>query len=214
MQSHQIATGSSMTLKETIIQEAQILFKREGLDNLTEAYILNKLDISQATFREIFRSIPDLVNQVVEYDLAVQRHVHKGLLAQSPNAVVDIMHLLIDGINQVKEINPLYYLHLQQNYPAAWKIVMEHLYSYSYPQIHGIINKGILEGNFRQDINIQLVTKIIMEQLNMLLNPVLFPPDRFNLAEVFRSIFLYYLRGLCTDIGAKQAENFFAHNRI
>jgi AcrR family transcriptional regulator len=203
-----------MTLKETITQEALAIFKREGLENITEAYLLNRLDISQATFREIFKSLPDLVNHVMEYDLQVQRNEHRKILAKSPNAVEDIMYLLVDGINQVKNTNPLYYLHLQQYYPQAWQIGMSHLYSYSYPQIHGIINKGVLEGNFRKDINIPLVTKIIMEQLNMLLNPMLFPPDRYNLAEVFRSIFLYYLRGLCTDIGARQAENFFAHNQI
>jgi AcrR family transcriptional regulator len=208
------ATDSSMTLKETIIQEALNIFKREALDKVTEAYMLKKLDISQATFREMFKSIPDLVNQVMEHDLVVQKNEHKRLLDQSPNAVSDIMSLLLHGINQVKNTNPLYYFHLQQSYPQAWQIAMEHLYSYSYPQIHGIINKGILEGNFRKDINIQLVTKIIMEQLNMLLNPVLFPPDRYNLAEVFRSIFLYYLRGLCTDTGGKQAEHFFAHNQL
>jgi AcrR family transcriptional regulator len=203
-----------MTLKETILQEALTIFKRDGLGNVTEAFILNKLDISQATFREIFKSIPDLVNQVMEYDLKVQREEHKQLLAKSPNAVADIMNLLLHGINLVKKTNPLFYLQLQQNFPQAWQIGMEHLHSYSYHQIYDIINKGILEGNFRKDINIQLVTKIIMEQLNMLLNPALFPPDRYNLAEVFRSIFLYYLRGLCTDTGAKQAEHFFAHNQL
>ena len=203
-----------MTLKDTILQEAITIFKREGLGNVTEANILKKLDISQATFREMFKSIPDLINQVMEYELEMQSKEHEHLLAKSPNAVTDIMHLLLHGINQVKQTNPLYYLQLQQNYPEAWQIGMNHLYSYSYPQIHGIINKGILEGNFRKDINIQLVTKIIMEQLNMLLNPVMFPPDRYNLAEVFRSIFLYYLRGLCTDTGGKQAEHFFAHNQL
>ena len=203
-----------MTLKDTILQEAITIFKWEGLGNVTEAYILKKLDISQATFREMFKSIPDLVNKAMEYDLAVQRNEHKHLLAHSPNAVADVMALLLHGINQVKQTNPLYYQQLQQNFPQAWDMGMEHLYSYSYPQVHGIINKGILEGNFRKDINIQLVTKIIMEQLNMLLNPVMFPPDRYNLAEVFRSIFLYYLRGLCTDTGGKHAEHFFAHNQL
>ncbi|GEO05672.1 hypothetical protein AAE02nite_33360 [Adhaeribacter aerolatus] len=203
-----------MTLKETITQEALTIFKKEGLENISEPYLLNRLDISQATFREIFRSIPDLVNQVMEYDLTLQRNEHQQILAKSPNAVEDIMCLLVHGIKQVKSTNPLYYFHLQQHYPQAWQIGISHLYSYSYPQIHGIINKGVLEGNFRKDINIPLVTKIIMEQLNMLLNPTLFPPDRYNLAEVFRSIFLYYLRGLCTDTGARQAEHFFAHNQI
>jgi len=203
-----------MTLKETILQEALVLSKRNGLENLSEADIINQLDISQATFREIFTSLNDMVNQVIAYDIKLQKEEHKHLLAISSNAVEAIMHLLQHGIQQVQSINPIFYLNLQQHYPEAWQIALNHLSSYSYPQIHDIINQGIIEGNFRKDINIQLVTKIIMEQLNLMLNPVLFPPERFNLAEVFRSIFLYYLRGLCTDVGGKLAENFFANNRL
>ena len=48
-----------------------------------------------------------------------------------------------------------------------------------------------------------------MEQLNLLLNPQVFPPGRFNIAEVFRSIFLYYIRGICTDEGARIAAEHF-----
>jgi riboflavin biosynthesis pyrimidine reductase len=70
----------------------------------------------------------------------------------------------------------------------------------------------VLEGHFRRDINIQLVTKIIMEQLLRMLNPVVFPPEHYNLAEVFRSLYRYYIRGICTEGGARQAEAFFARN--
>ena len=49
-----------------------------------------------------------------------------------------------------------------------------------------------------------------MKQLNLLLNPPVFPPDRFNMAEVFRSIFLYYIRGICTDEGARITAEHFA----
>ena len=87
---------------------------------------------------------------------------------------------------------------------------MVHLASYSAPQLQQLLNDGIRSRLFRSDINIQLVTKILMEQLNMLLNPQVFPPDRYNMAEVFRSIFLYYIRGICTDEGARIAAEHFA----
>ena len=87
---------------------------------------------------------------------------------------------------------------------------MEHLASDSAPQLQQLLNDGIRSRLFRSDINIQLVTKILMEQLNLLLNPRVFPPDRFNMAEVFRSIFLYYIRGICTDEGARIAAEHFA----
>lgn len=201
-----------MTLRETILQEALVIVHREGLAELSEENMTQWLDISQATFREIFSDLDDFVNQVILFDTERQKTEHRQLLANSQSAVEDIMLLLQNGVKQVKQVNPILYQQLQEDYPQAWQLAQEHLSTYSYPQLHEIINNGVLEGNFRKDINIQLVTKIIMEQLMLMLNPVSFPPSRFNLAEVFRSIFFYYVRGICTDKGAKLAENFFARN--
>jgi AcrR family transcriptional regulator len=203
-----------MTHRETILKETLPVFYREGFADITEATISQRLNIPPATFREFFVDLDDLVEQVVQYDLQVQVAEQEDLLRNSSNAVESVMLLLQNGIRQVNKVNPVYYQQLQQQYPAAWQIALDHLTSYSSPQLYGILNQGIVEGNFRRDINLELVTKIILEQVNMLVNPLLFPPDRYNLAEVFRSIFLYYLRGLCTDAGAKRAENFFAHNQL
>jgi AcrR family transcriptional regulator len=199
-----------MTLKETILKEALDILKRQGLEGITAASMMQQLHISQATFKELFAGIEDMVTQVATYDAEVQEAKHRQLLAKSASAVEDIMILLQDGIEELKNTNPILYSQLQERYPAAWEIAQGHLHSYSYPQITGILNKGVLEGHFRRDINIQLVTKVILEQLLMMLNPVVFPPERYNLAEVFRSIYLYYIRGICTESGARLAEAFFA----
>jgi len=203
-----------MSLRETVLQEALNIFKRNGLEGITEAGMMQKLDISQATFREIFVSLDDMVTQVMAYDSELQIAEHRRLLANSKSAVDDILFLLKEGIDNLQKTNPALFQQLQQDYPRAWANSLEHLDSYSYPQVHGILNKGVMEGTFRHDINLLLVTKIIFEQLYMILNPVVFPPDRYNLAEVFRSIYLYYIRGICTERGAKLAEDFFSRNQL
>ena len=83
---------------------------------------------------------------------------------------------------------------------------MESLTSYPASQLQQLLNDEIRNRLFRSDINIQLVTKALMEQINL---PV-FPPDRFNMAEVFRNIFLYYIRGICTDERPRIAAEHFA----
>ena len=96
------------------------------------------------------------------------------------------------------------------HYPQAWDVMMEHLESYSAPQLQQLLNDGIRQQLFRSDINIRLVTKILMEQISLVINPQAFPPDQFNTGEVFRSVFLYYVRGICTSEGARLAANHFS----
>ena len=87
---------------------------------------------------------------------------------------------------------------------------MESLTSYPASQLKQLLNDESRNRLFRANINIQLVTKELAEQLNLMLNLPVFPPDRFNMAEVFRSIFLYYIRGICTDERPRIAAEHFA----
>ncbi|MFD1184645.1 hypothetical protein [Pontibacter rugosus] len=48
----------------------------------------------------------------------------------------------------------------------------------------------------------------------MLLNPAIFSPELYDLSEVFRSMYLYYVRGLCTEQGSKFAEAYFSRSSI
>ncbi|WP_299818239.1 TetR/AcrR family transcriptional regulator [uncultured Pontibacter sp.] len=199
-----------MTFLETILEETLQIFKKEGIEANTEDDLIRKLDIRKHTYNEMFSGKADLVMQTVLFDIESQKELQAAFLAKANNPVEEIMMLLQDGLDNLQNTNPLFILDVQQKYPEVWQVCLNHFSTHSYFQISDIINKGILQALFRRDINLQLVTKIILEQLTMILNPVIFPPDRYSLEEVFRSVYLYYIRGICTDTGGKMAEAFFA----
>ncbi|MFT2009740.1 TetR/AcrR family transcriptional regulator [Pontibacter sp. 13R65] len=203
-----------MTFLETILEEILRIFKRDGIEANTQEDIIKRLDIRHSTFQELFSSKADMVRKVVLFDLKEQDKIKEKMLAGAQNSVEEIMLLLVDGINTIKQLNPAYITDLQQHYPEVWQLCLDHLDSYSYYQISEIINKGVLQGLFRKDVNIELVTRIILAQLNMMLNPQIFLPAKYNLSEVFRSIYLYYLRGICTEQGGKLAEAFFTKHNL
>lgn len=202
-----------MTFSEIILEEILRIFKAEGIEGNTEEDIIRKLNIGPAAYHELFAGKADMVKRVAQFDIERQKKEHALFLSHARNPIEEIMLLLEYGINNIKQTNPLYIINLQQYYPEVWQLALNHFNTYSHHQISGIINKGILQNMFRRDINLQLVTKIILEQLTMMLNPAVFPPERYSLGEVFRSIYLYYIRGICTESGGKLAEEFFAkHN--
>ena len=203
-----------MTFIETILEEIVRLFKQNGIEANTQEEIIRKLDIRQSTFQELFSDRHEMVRKAVVFDMEQQKRAQAKLLAKAKNPVEEIMLLVKEGIKETKELNLQYVLDLQQHYPDVWRLGLDHLDNYSYPLVAEIINKGILEGYFRKDINLHLVTKIIFEQLNMIINPAVFPPERYDLSEVYRSVYLYYIRGICTEQGGKLAEQFFASNNL
>lgn len=167
------------------------------------------MQLSPSEFRQRYPSRAALVHEVTLADMERQKRGHAALFAQYSTAVERLYALIEYGLNDMVGVAPSYIADLQE-YPETWAAILDHLTTYSAPQTQQLLNDGIRQRLFRSDINIQLVTKILLEQVNLLLNPQVFPPDRYNMAEVFRSIFLYYVRGLCTEEGARIAANHFA----
>ncbi|MCJ8163837.1 TetR/AcrR family transcriptional regulator [Pontibacter sp. E15-1] len=203
-----------MTLLETILEETLSIFKAEGIEANSEEDLFRKLDIRKSTYHELFQNKAELVRQVVLFDIDRQKRALAQLLADAQNPVEEIMFLIRNGVTQMQNTHPLYLTDVQQHYPEAWALLQDYLDNYAQRLNAEVINRGILQGYFRKDINLQLVTKIILEQFYMMINPAVFPPERYNLSEVFRSIYLYYVRGICTEQGGKMAEEYFAQNNL
>lgn len=185
------------------------LLQQSGLHDTSDSTVAEAMGLTTAELEGRYPSRAALVTGLVEADIERQKRDHAAIYEQLPNAVDRLYGLLRYSINELLVTPDTYYGELQQGFPAAWEVAMSHLDSYSMPQIQQLLNDGIRQGTLRSDINIQLVSTIMLQQVNLLLNPQVFPPDRYNLSEVFRSIFLYYIRGICTDEGARKAvENF------
>jgi AcrR family transcriptional regulator len=203
-----------MRFIDTILEEAHRIFKKEGIETYSEDEIIKKLDIQPASYKEHFSSKADLLHKAVANELGERERAHKQVLDAITNPIEGIMFLLQDGIMYLKEMNPKYMIDMQVKYPHTWHIYQNHISIHYYHQISEILNAGVVKGSLRKDINIKLVSKIIIEQINLLFNPAIFPPDRYDLVEVFRSVFLYYLRGLCTEAGGKIAEDLFSRYKL
>ena len=198
------------TLSTASLEATIPVFYRYGLHAAPDAALATALHTSEPDLTAQFPSRELLVHHAILADMERQKREHVELYAQYPSAVERLYGLLQLGLRDLASIPGQFYIDLQTGFPQTWDAVMENVNTYSAPQLQQLLNDGIRNRLFRSDINIQLVTKIIVEQLNMLLNPLVFPPDRYNMREVFRSIFLYYIRGICTDEGARIAAEHFA----
>ena len=201
---------TNATLPATLLEAAMPVFYNHGLAGASDAALALALGTTTANLADQFPSRELLVHHAMLADLERQKREHIELYAEFPTAVERLYGLLRLGLRDLVKVPATFYGELQTGYPRTWEAVLDHLGTYSAPQLQQLLNDGIRARLFRSDINIQLVTKILIEQLNMMLNPQIFPAERFSPAEVFRSIFLYYIRGICTDEGARIAAEHFA----
>lgn len=201
-------------MERILLEKAFRIFSREGVEAHSEQELSDRLNLTPAAFAGMFQSLEGMLQQIARYDLEEQEKEVERLLSSARNAAEEVTILMLTGLSRLKNYHPEYFMQLRRIYPSVWEIYSRHTQHYTYYKVYEVLNKGILSNIFRKDINLELVTKIVIAQLGLLLNPSLFPPSRYNLAEVFRSIYLYYTRGICTEQGAKLAEAYFAKTSI
>ena len=63
--------------------------------------------------------------------------------------------------------------------------------------------RGTKQNLIRPDINVKILSRLRMEQIEMGFNPAIFPPDKFKIVEVQLSMLDHFLYGICTLRGHK-----------
>lgn len=202
-------TVISDIFRNTILEDALKIFKTHGVNAVSMGHIAQKLEISPATLSEIAGSKEDLFRKAILNDMAEGRKRRRELIKRSSGPVEQLMNLLKLTLEESRNLNPAYVADFM-TFPDLLEAVDREMEDYSIPMYRGILNDGILAGVFRKDINIDIVSKVIMQNLYVLLNLKVFPPDRYGTGEVIRCIYLYYFRGLCEPETAKQVDNYFA----
>ncbi len=197
-----------METKERILGKAQELFNRFGFRRVTMDEIALKSGMSKKTIYQSFANKDELV------DAAVEEHINKSVAtceqncAKAKNAVHEIF-LNIDMIEDLmSEMNPIILEEMEKFFPAAFLKFYHHKNNYIFQKVQKNLKKGIEEGFFRQELNIDVITKFRIETMFTPFNQDVFPYGKYNLAEVEIETLELYLYGISTIEGRKLIKKY------
>jgi hypothetical protein len=99
--------------------------------------------------------------------------------------------------------NPNIFYDLQKYHPKAWNHFKAFKNDCMAQMVERSIERGKKEGLVREDINSKVLSRMRIEQVEMGLNPDVFPPDKFKIVEIQLSMLDHFLHGICTLKGHK-----------
>jgi len=70
-----------------------------------------------------------------------------------------------------------------------------------------LLRKGINEGIFRKDINLDIIVKIILAQMKLLVDNEVFSSDKYSLTDVFKNMVINFIRGIATNKGIELIDS-------
>jgi TetR/AcrR family transcriptional regulator, cholesterol catabolism regulator len=195
--------------KNLIIGKAEELFLRYGIKSVTMDDIAHELSISKKTIYFYFKDKDELVNIVARIHLEKEKEEIEKIQGQAKNTIEEFMMLSRCIKESHLKINPVVFWDLKKYYHQAWQIYQEYKRGVFFTSIKSSLERGIAEGCFRKDINVDVLAALRLEQIQMTFNEDVFPPEKFGIMEVQKQLFEHFVHGVLTEKGKKEFEEFF-----
>ncbi|MBN1159028.1 MAG: TetR/AcrR family transcriptional regulator [Bacteroidales bacterium] len=201
-----------MDIRTRILDEAGKLFSRMGIRSITMDYLAQELGISKRTIYENFRD----KNEIVLYSILKGLNDHSDdinkIISESPNVIEALYNIGKKSHEVFSKINPVFFYDLKRHYKQINELISERSGINSVDSNLMLLRKGINEGVFNKEINIDLVNVFLQQLMEMFHSDGLNLSGRFSKADIMKSIIRPYLVGICTDKGLallKQHDNVF-----
>jgi TetR/AcrR family transcriptional regulator, cholesterol catabolism regulator len=189
-----------------IIQRARKMFMQFGIRSVSMDDICRELGMSKKTLYQYFGNKNELLGKALEFGFEEFEESISSLGNNEQNAIDDLLDLSKVIDRHLKEVNPSVTFDLEKYYPELYRENMIKKREFAYRYIRKNIEKGIKENVFRDDLNLDLVSKLYIQKLEDLHDPNYYNADQISFSEVFHVMFENHIRGISNENGIKYFE--------
>jgi len=175
-------------MKERILKKADELFNKYGIRSVTMDEIATQLGMSKKTIYQYFSDKDELVDVVIENVIEFSRQCCEKDRLEAPNAIAEVF-LALDMVSKIfKNMNPGIMFDLERYHPRTFKRFLDHKNKFLYHTIKLNLERGVAEGYYRPEINIEIVARFRLEAMMIVFNQEAFRDTNFSLVQLHREV--------------------------
>ncbi|MFT6997440.1 MAG: AcrR family transcriptional regulator [Cryomorphaceae bacterium] len=198
--------GTQVDKEQKIIADAIKVFMTYGIKSVTMDDIAKHMRMSKKTLYQYVSDKNDLVTRCLKYDCEITEDTVKEILSKGLNAIEENFEISKHIVEDLKKIHPSIFYDLEKYYPDAWRMMHNLRHEFVGVVMKHNMERGIKEGLYRKDLNVELMTQLWVARLNIIFDPAIFSLNEHNLADVYRQMFIHHVRGIASDEGVKYIE--------
>jgi AcrR family transcriptional regulator len=190
-----------MDYRQKIIEEAAVMFRTYGIRAVTMDMLAANMSISKRTIYEVFNDKDELLKGVLKWMSQKQQELITRVFSESDNVIEAIFKMIDLMADHFQKMSPAFQMDMKKLHRDA---IVSHGESGDLPYFSNnseVIRRGIIEGVFRNDIDVEITNKCMLEVVRMSNDKNVFPPDAFLNKDVVRNFYINYLRGMSTQKG-------------
>jgi AcrR family transcriptional regulator len=190
-----------------IITGAAELFRQFGIRAVTMDMIANHLGISKRTIYERFHDKDQLLFAVMDAMIGKRREKTDAILNTSPDAISAIFAMIRSGRDHAAMMNPLIGSDLRKYHSKVLSRLKEKCENPDHEASMKILETGVRQSLFRDDLNLEILSRAFSTIASMIMDENLFPPEKFQQRDLIRNIILNFLRGISTKKGIELIDS-------
>ncbi len=194
-------------LREKILKTATKAFSEQGIRKVKMDDIASALSISKRTVYELYVTKEDLLLQCFIWSTAEQDKQFRTVAELNDNAMDILINILRIRMEQFRVISPLFIEEL-----ARYPQIISYINDNRKRKVETIIKffeRGVEEGYFMPNCNYHLILEVLDGIESSVVQKKLLA--QYTLEDVYLSMLLVVLRGICTPKGIEILDRFLEH---
>lgn len=182
------------------------LFYEFGIKNLNMDDISRQLKISKKTLYQYAKSKEDLIEKLLWYDDMKWEEKMTEIKHKNLNAIDILIQVSIIVSEQIGRFDPKLKFEMKKYYESIFHKFMLKKQAQIFEQISNNISKGIKEGLYRDNVNIELAASLYVRNLVDMHNKDYCIIENITFDQVFEAMFENHIRAISTPKGIEFFE--------
>ena len=204
-----------MSEAEKHIEKITPLFLQYGIKSISMDDIAKELGVSKKTLYQVFSDKKEVVVKTIDY---IKKHM--DLIVEEFNS--SNLNVIEKEIAQRKKhlktylkIKPTYVYDLKKFYPELFRDFVAYKTKLITETTHDFIKEGQVQGLFREDLDIEFMTKFSLTMTFAVFHPEIdiFTENDLISRRFSDQFFIYHMNGICSEKG-RQLFNQLLKNEL
>lgn len=193
--------------KEEILRKTHRIFHAFGIKSVSMEDISKELKISKKTLYQYVNNKTDLLQKVIDYQFTKDEDNIVQVITKDYNAIDTLIEVSRLINEELKEFKPnIIMFDLKKYYPDILEYLIDKKRRYFYDYIKKNLEQGIKEGLYRDDLNIDLITKLYIRKMEDMHDPDGFLNGNVSFEKIFEVMFDNHIRGIANEKGINYYE--------
>ncbi len=192
-----------MVQTDRIIQGGEELSLKAGIKSVTMDDIARHLGMSKKTIYQFFKDKNELVIALMRKKLQDDEKQMSAIISKSGNVIEEMINMMKCSEDIFSRINPIVIHDLQKYHPDAWKQFQDFKAGVVIHTLEELLTKGIKQGYIRPDIDVKILARMRVNQVELGFNTSVFPVSEFSTWKVQYQFLEHFNFGICTLKGYK-----------